>query len=147
MTKEELNGKHILAIDYGTKYTGFATHRVNADPIILAYGRVKYVSDDELIKEIKSLIEEEFIEIVILGIPYFTDGTESQNTKNVLAFSKKLQDAIELPLFEQDESLSTFEAEERMKNDPKYNFQVDYSKIDSVAATIILEEFLNSRDN
>lgn len=147
MTKDELNGKHILAIDYGTKYTGFATHKVNIDPIILAYGRTKYSTDEQLINDIKDLIEEEFIEVVVLGIPYFTDGTESQNTKNVLAFSKKLQESIDLPLFEQDESLSTFEAEERMKNDPKYNFQVDYSKIDSVAATIILEEFLNSRDN
>lgn len=147
MQKSELNGKHLMAIDFGKKYTGVATHKVNIDPIILAYGRIKYESDEQLIKELKLIIEDEFIEYLIIGIPYFTDGTESKMTKEVKAFASKLSKEISIPLFEQDESLSTFEAEERMKNDPKYNFQVDYSKIDSVAATIILEEFLNSRDN
>lgn len=146
MQNSNLEHKHIMAIDFGKKYTGIATHKVKIDPIILAYGRIKYINDEELIKEIQHIIDEEFIDILVIGIPYFTDGTESKMTKEVRTFANKLKESINIPMYEQDETLSTYEAEERMKNDPKYNFQVDYSKIDSVAATIILEEFLNSKD-
>ena len=79
---------------------------------------------------------------IILGVPYFTDGKPSEMTRRVLEFAKRLVASINIPLFTQDESLSTFEAEERMKNDPKYNFAVDPKKIDEVAATIIIEEAL-----
>ena len=64
-------------------------------------------------------------------------------TKTIKQFAQKLESKVSIPMFLQDETLSTMEAEDRMKNDPRYNFQVDYSKIDAVAATIILEDFLN----
>jgi RNase H-fold protein (predicted Holliday junction resolvase) len=68
-------------------------------------------------------------------------------TKTIKAFSEKLKSSIEIAVIEQDETLSTFEAQERMKSDPRFNFQVDYSKIDSMSALITLEEYLNSKDN
>ena len=147
MNKSDLNGKHLLAIDYGTKYTGLATHKVGIDPIILLQERLKYENDTQLINEIKNFIEDEFIELVIVGVPYFTDGTESKMTQTIKKFITELNKSLDIDVVEQDETLSTFEAEERMKNDPRFNFQVDYSKIDSMSALITLEEFLNSRDN
>lgn len=147
MENIKLQGKHILAIDYGTKYTGLATHKVEIDPIILLQERIKYYDDDQLIKSIMHFIDDEFVDIILFGIPYFTDGSESTVTKKLKAFSQKLRDQLNIPVIERDETLSTFEAEERMKNDPRFNFQVDYSKIDSMSALIILEEFLNSQDN
>ena len=138
-----IDRKHIMAIDYGTKYTGIATHRVNIDPIIIPYGRVAYKGDAELVLSIKKIIEEEFVEVVVLGVPHFLDGKESTMTKTVKSFGLKLEASLNIPFFLQDETLSTMEAGDRMKNDPRYNFQVDYSKIDAVAATIILEDFLN----
>ena len=141
--KAIIDRKHILAIDYGQKFTGIATHRVNIDPIIIPYGRIAYKDDISLIDSIQEIIDEEFIELVVLGVPHFTDGTESTMTKTVKSFAQKLEAALSIPLFLQDETLSTKEAEDRMSRDPRYNFQVDYSKIDAVAATIILEDFLN----
>ncbi|MCO4755577.1 MAG: Holliday junction resolvase RuvX [Bacteriovoracaceae bacterium] len=138
-----LERKHVLAIDYGRKYTGIATHRVNIDPIIIPFGRIKYADDEQLASSIIEVIEEEFIDLVVLGVPLFTDGKESTMTKTVLEFAKRLEKSLSIPMYLQDETLSTMEAEDRMKNSPRYNFQVDYSKIDAVAATIILEDFLN----
>ena len=142
-----LIGKHILAIDYGQKFTGLANYKVNSDPFVLTYGRIQYQSDEQLIDEIHQVIEEEFIDILVLGIPYFTDGTESTMTKTIKAFGeklKKLKEQSDLDIYFQDETLSSYEAQERMKNDPRYNFQVDLTKIDAVAASIILEDFLKS---
>ena len=38
--------------------------------------------------------------------------------------------------------MSSFEAENRMKNSPQYNFKIDLKHIDAVAASIILEDFM-----
>ena len=140
-------GKHILAIDYGQKFTGLANYKVNSDPFVLTYGRIKYLNDKQLILDINKIIEEEFIDILVLGIPYFTDGTESTMTKTIKQFGEMLKAETDLEVYFQDETLSSFEAQERMKNDPRYNFQVDMTKIDAVAASIILEDFLKNSSN
>lgn len=141
--RSEIDKKHILAIDYGQKFTGLSNYKVNIDPMILLFGRVKYESDDKLIQDLKDIIEDEFIEIIVLGVPRFTDGKESTMTKTILAFGEKLKTSIDIPVFYIDETLTTFEAEERMKNSPRYNFQVDYTQIDAMSASIILEQFVN----
>jgi putative Holliday junction resolvase len=46
---------------------------------------------------------------------------------------------------EQDETLSTFEAESRMKSSPQYNFQVNLTQIDALAACVILEDFIRRK--
>jgi putative Holliday junction resolvase len=141
--KSEINRKHLLAIDYGQKYTGLSNYKVDIDPMILMYGRLKYESDEALAKEIADIVQDEFIDIVILGIPRFTDGRESTMTKTIKAFGETLKKHLKIPLYYIDETLTTFEAEERMKNDPRFNFKVDLSKIDALSATIILEQFVN----
>ncbi len=140
--QEKYQGQHILAVDYGTKFTGFANYKVGMDPFILLFGRVKYESDKQIITEIQKIIDYEFIEQVVIGIPFFTDGKESTWTQSVKKFIDLASQSLEVPVHTQDETLSTFEAEDRMKNDPRFNFQVDLSRIDEVAASIILESFL-----
>lgn len=138
-------GTHILGIDYGKKFTGFATYKVQLDPYPLRWGRVSYSSDDQLIRDIKQIIEDEFIDQIVIGIPYFTDGSESKATKEVKSFAQELQSKISIPLFCQDEALTTYEAQERMKQDPNFNFKVDLKQIDALSAAIIIEEYLNSK--
>lgn len=140
--QQKFHNTHLMGIDYGQKFTGLATYKVGNDPYPLTYGRIQYQSDDQLIKEILPIIEDEFIETIIVGVPYFTDGTESKMTKTIKSFIEKLEKALEIPIFSVDETLTTFEAEERMKQDPRYNFQVDLKKIDELCAAIIIEEFL-----
>jgi putative Holliday junction resolvase len=141
--KSDISRKHLLAIDYGRKYTGLSNYKVEIDPMILMFGRLKYESDEILAKEIVNIVQEEFIDILILGIPRFTDGKESTMTKTILAFGEILKKHAKIPVYYIDETLTTFEAEERMKNDPRFNFKVDLTKIDALSATIILEQFVN----
>ena len=147
LPKAYLNNKHILAIDYGRKFTGISTYNVGRDPFPLTWGRIKYENDDQLISEVKKIIEDEFIEILVIGVPFFTDGKESTMTRIIKAFVENFKTKTDCEVFTVDETLTTFEAEERMKNDPKYNFKVDLRKIDELSAVIILEQFLkNSSD-
>ena len=140
--KEELKNKHILSIDYGQKVTGLATYHIGRDPFPLTYGKLIYKDDPTLIKDLISVIDEEFIDILVIGIPYFTDGKESTMTKTIKSFISELEKAINQPVFTVDETLTTFEAEQRMLKDPKYNFKIDPKKIDELCAAIILEQFL-----
>lgn len=146
MNSERLNkfaNMNVLGIDYGTKITGLANFCPKRDPFPTPFGRIVYESDEQLIREISNIINEEFFEVVVLGLPLYTDGNESDMTIKVREFSEKLKKNIDLEVFLQDETLTTYEAQNRMLNSPQYNFKVDQKKIDQVAASIILEDFFN----
>lgn len=144
-TKIDLQGKKILAVDYGTKAAGLAIF-APGDPYPRPYDTVAYRSDDQLIKEITRVVSDENVSAVVLGMPRFLDGRPSSMTARVKAFSEKLKAALApLPLFEQDEALSSAEARDRMRESARYNFKVDPARIDELAAAIILEDFLSER--
>ncbi len=144
---EKFKGKHLLSIDYGTKVVGLASFAVGRDPYPLCFGRIIYRNDEQVIEELQAHIKENAFEVLILGLPLYTDGSESEMTKTVRSFGEKLKEKTQMELYLQDETLSSFEAEDRMKNSPQYNFKVDLKKIDELAASIILEDFLARTQN
>ena len=136
--------KTILAIDYGTSVTGLALFCPEKDPWPLPYGKIIYEGDSHLIQTIKRKIEEESVGIVVLGIPLCKDGGKSPMSKKVEQFGKTLKKNLlkNIEFYYQNEHLTTFEAENRMKSSPRYNFKVDPKEVDALSACIILEEFL-----
>lgn len=142
---EKFKNKKILAIDFGTKLTGLARFCEGRDISPYPYGSLRYVNDDKLISEILNVVKEFSIDIAVLGVPKLLDGKETSMSKKIRDFGEKLGDKLgSTPLFFQDESLSTFEAEERMRESPRYNFKVDKKQLDALAASIILEDFLSA---
>jgi len=142
---EKFKNKKILAIDFGTKITGLARFCEGRDVSPYPYDSLKYVNEDRLIADILNVVKESSTDIAVLGVPKLLDGRETTMSKKIRDFGEKLETELgPTPLFIQDESLSTFEAEERMKNSPRYNFKVDKKQIDALAASIILEDFLSS---
>ncbi len=87
-------GKQILAVDYGTKVTGLASYCPGREPFPMPYGRLIYKDDDSLIDDILNVVEEEFADVVILSIPFYTYENESEMTKRVRAFSNNLQEKL-----------------------------------------------------
>ena len=142
---KKFKNKKILAIDFGTKIAGLARFCEGRDISPYPYGSLKYVNDDKLISEILNIVKESSTDIAVLGIPKLLDGKETSMSKKIRDFGKKLEEKLgSIPLFFQDESLSTFEAEERMRESPRYNFKVDKKQLDALSASIILEDFLSS---
>ena len=140
--KQSFQAKKILAIDYGQKFTGLASYIPGVDPFVLLYGRIAYESDEKLCLAIKNIVDEELVEAIVVGVPHLLDGQKTNMTQTVESFIQKLKLTLpQFPIFEQDETLSSFEAKERMQNSPRFNFQIDMKQIDAVAASIILEEF------
>lgn len=143
LTVENLDGKRILGMDYGEKVIGTALFAYGRDPFPMPFEKIINLGFDQVVNDIKRIIEDEFIDMIVIGVPYLLDGKETANTKKIKGFIQKFQKSLpETICYEQDETLSTFEAQERMKSSPRYNFAVDIKQIDTLSAAIILEDFL-----
>lgn len=132
-------------MDFGEKFIGIATYCVNRDPYPTPYGRIANKGIDAVVKELKSIIDNECIDLVVIGLPYLIDGKKTASTDRAQNFVNQIRERITQIVEEQDETLSTFEAQSRMKTSPNYNFQVDLSQIDAVAACVILEDFIRRK--
>ena len=142
---KEFDNLTLLAIDYGSKVVGTAKYTVGKDPYPPMLEKIIVKDEAQVIKAISNLINDEAIDVIIVGVPYFIDGKESEQTKKNKQFALTLSEKFpQLKIFEQDETLTTKEAEERMKNSPQFNFKVDPTQIDCLSAVIILEDFLKN---
>ena len=138
-------GKNILSIDYGTKVTGLATFCPGTTPFPIPFGKIIYKDDEKLCDSIIDIVDDEAINVIVLGLPLFTDGKESKMSNRVKNFHQLLQKKIPgMEINLHDETLTSYEAETRMKNSPRYNFKVNKKEIDALAASIILEDFIKS---
>lgn len=138
--------KKYLALDYGDKFIGLASFEPEIDPFPLKYGRLENKGEKFIFSRLKDIIDNELITDVIVGVPYFTDGSESSNTKKIKKFIQSLTSFLgkNTTVHEQDETLTSNEAKDRMLNSPEFNFRVDLSQIDALSAQIILEDFMKT---
>jgi putative holliday junction resolvase len=78
---------------------------------------------------------------LIVGLPTALDGTELYTTKLAEKFAEQLKTVSELPVHLVDERLSTVEARSQLFEMGGYR-KLKKSEIDSLAACIILEQWL-----
>jgi len=133
----------ILGIDYGIRRMGLAISDKNSK-IALPLETIE--GDDEIfIGEIKRIVAERNVQKIVVGLPKHLSGDESEMSRRVKDFCKKLKIlGIEIILF--DERYTTVKAEEivrEMKKKPSRN----KGKIDKIAASLILKNFLESQEN
>ena len=141
---ETFKGQTLLGIDFGTKVTGLSIYAPGRDPFPIIHGKIIFENEEKLVKELARIVSDECVDILVLGLPLYLDGKESEATKRVKKIAQLIQGKINLPLYLQDETLTTYEAQERMKNSPRYNFKVDMKAIDELSAVIILEDFMRA---
>lgn len=140
--------QNTLGVDFGLKVTGLSSFCPGRDPYVTPFGRIIYQSDLQLCLEIKQIVEQESIELVVVGLPHFTDGKASEMTKRVQQFIDSLIEVLKhTPVETQDETLTTFEAKSRMQNSPRFNHKIDPKMIDSLSACIILEDFFGLKQS
>jgi putative Holliday junction resolvase len=134
-----------MAIDFGSKVIGTAKFTPGIDPFPLMLQKIIVKNENQVLNDLQGLVDQELIEIVVIGIPYFTDGKESDQTLKNKKFKQLFEEKFpKLKVYEHDETLTTKEAEDRMKNSPQFNFKIDPTQIDCLSAVIILEDFLKN---
>ncbi len=134
----------ILSLDVGDKRIGVAlsdeTHTL-ARPF-LALTRA---SKKEDFAKLAALCAEQQITQIVVGLPKTLRSEEGPQARHVRRYAAELQAALNLPIEFWDERFSSIEAQERLaQSGRKLRAKGD---IDSAAAAIILQEYLDSERN
>ena len=135
----------IIALDIGTVRIGVATSDI-MEIIASAYEVYRRKSLDVDVKHIAELVNNLNAGLVVIGLPLKMDGTEGQSVQMAKSFGEELSKLVSVPICYQDERLSTVSAE-RILIESGMRREKRKDKIDSLAATIILQTFLDKRSN
>ena len=133
----------ILALDVGDVRIGVAV----SDPLkIIAQGltSIKRVDIKEDTKAIRHLVSQHEVEKVVVGLPKMMDGEIGIQAQKVLSFVESLQTEIDVPVVLWDERLTTLAAN-RVLIEADMSRRKRKKVVDKVAATLILQGYLDSR--
>lgn len=133
----------ILAIDYGLKRTGIA---VTDELQIIASG-LTTVATEDIIEFLKQYVKEEPVELFLIGEPKRLNNEASEIEKFIEIFLKKLTVTFStIPIKRIDERFTSKIAFNVMKESGiGRKKRRDKALIDKISATIILQDYLNSK--
>lgn len=136
-----------LGIDLGSKTVGLAMSDTTLT-IASTYKTIFFKDEDyrSTINEIKDIIKEYNITKIILGLPKNMNNTLGERAEITLKYKELLEHSTGLPVIMFDERLTSvisnsilIEADMSRKKRKK--------KVDSIAAQIILQDYLNKEKN
>lgn len=132
----------IVGIDFGLKRVGLA---ICPKGVLMAIPSetILYDSTDE--KTVKNIIQtiSSTIDRFIVGLPKFTDGTESTMTKRIREFAVVVEAVSNKPVHLVDETL-TSENSETLLKEQGMNRKERSSHKDSLSAQLILKDFIDN---
>jgi len=134
--------KRILGIDYGEVRVGLSLSDLT-QTIAKPFKTIMYKNTDNLLNQLKEIIIENEVEKLVVGIPYNMKGEDTKQTLKVKEFISFLESNLSYNVELIDERLSSIEAEKTMH---KMNIKTGHNKsdIDKIAASVILQEYLDS---
>lgn len=136
------NDLRLLGIDFGLKRIGLALTR---GQVVIPLKTIVKKDNAQVRAELGQIIVQEKIQALVVGLPYGPDGQETLTTRQAKNFAQRLRRHFLLPVYLMDETCSSLEAEERLKELGLNAFQRK-ERLDQVAACIILEDFLTSKN-
>lgn len=132
----------ILGIDYGRKRTGVAV----TDPLGIVAGNLATVPTHTLMQFIQDYIGREQVDRIVIGNPMQLNGQPSESMKYITPFVNKLRKVLpDMPVVMHDERFTSTIAHQAMiDGGMKKSDRRDKSRVDAIAATIILNDYLQS---
>ena len=133
----------ILSVDYGKKRTGLAV----TDPLQLIAGGLATVSTSELFEYLQQYIAREPVERIVIGEPRQPNGEPSENLARVQQFVNRWRKAVpQVPIEYYDERFTSVLAHQAMIDGGlKKKARRDKALVDEISATIILQNYMESR--
>ncbi|MBT4906118.1 MAG: Holliday junction resolvase RuvX [Rhodospirillaceae bacterium] len=132
----------LLGFDLGTKTIGLAV----SDSMLMVSSpletlrRTKFTADAE---KLLALIAEKGVGGLVLGLPRNMDGSEGPRAQSTRAFANNMAGKVDLPITFWDERLTTAEAERVLIDQADMNRKRRGEVIDKMAASIILQNYLD----
>ncbi len=138
----------ILALDVGRRRIGLAIALEGSAAHGLGALVRRSLRDD--VERLKRMAQERSVERFVVGLPLNMDGSESPMAREVRVFGERLQRETGIEVLYQDERLTSFEAEERLKQRGMSLKRMLEAKrqgaVDEMAAVIVLEDYLERAD-
>ena len=134
----------ILSVDLGKARTGLAIcdkSEILATPL----AQINEKNVDNLLDKVANVALARQVELIIVGLPVNMDGTEGESAKNAREFAARLKEKTKLLVRMQDERGTTITAHKSL-NATNTRGMKRKNVVDSVAATIILQNFLDSKN-
>ena len=129
-----------LAIDYGLKRTGLAVSDAGG-AMAFPRGTLAMRGKEAFLASILTFVADENIEGIVVGLPSYGNGDESETTRMVRNVAARLGRHCPVPVYLMPEELSSSEAESRLRQGGQKSAQVK-RRLDQAAAVLILESFL-----
>ena len=133
-----------LGLDLGTRSLGVAL----SDKLGLVasfYENIRYENEDELIKKISNIINENNVEKVVLGLPKNMNNTLGDRATDTIRFKEKLENEVQKEVILEDERLTS-----KISNNVLINGDMSRKKrknvVDGVASVIILQSYLDRKE-
>lgn len=134
-----------MGLDLGTRTLGISLSD-STKTIASSYTTIRFPDSDYnvLLPQIKEIVQEQEVDLIVLGFPKNMNNTVGDRGETTFLFQQKLKEYLNMDVVLQDERLSTVEA-------THYLLEADLSrkkrktKVDSVAANIILQTYLDKK--
>ena len=137
-----------IGLDYGAKTVGVAvsdeTGTIARSVEIIRRDKEKRLR--KTLSRIEEIIVNEKVGEVVVGLPLNMDGSEGERSAMAREFAAMVERRTGLTVHMTDERLTTVEADEIMDLSGIDDRRERKSKVDSIAAAVILQDFLDSRD-
>jgi putative Holliday junction resolvase len=135
----------IIALDYGRKRTGIAV----TDPLQMIANSVATVPSSELIAYLVSYAMKESVDAFVIGYPRQMNNSPSEAVMYINPFIDLLKKTFpDKEVFLMDERFTSKLAGQAMvMGGVKKKKRQDKALVDAISATIILQSFLEQREN
>jgi putative Holliday junction resolvase len=132
----------IIAIDLGAKRVGIAV----SDSLSISITRLEALPRTnwkQLLRDVGNLIQRLDAQTVVIGLPLRLNGSYGDSALEVQRVAQKFAQSLNVPVYLQDERLSSVEAEQNLRVEGKKRNEVS-ALVDSEAAALILRDFMVS---
>ena len=135
--------KRHLGIDFGNKRIGIAV----SDPLNIIARPVNYILNTSNIKnELQKLLNEFEFDTIVVGMPYNLKGEKGQKAEEVEKFIGETLSDFGLNIVRWDERFTSTQAHQTLRTmNVKKSKRQSKEIIDSMAAAIMLQSYLDSR--
>ena len=131
-----------LGLDLGSRTLGIAVSDATGF-IASSYKTIRHNEEyDKLLDEVVNIVKEKNIDGIVLGFPKNMNNTIGPKGELSIEFKEKLEKIVEIPIYLQDERLTTKSATDLLISG-NVNRKDRKKVVDSIAATIILQSFLD----
>ncbi len=135
----------ILAVDLGRARTGLAICD-ESEMLASPAGVISEYNMERLAQTIAAQAAQKAVGGIVVGLPRNMDGSEGESAKNARSFAGNLQKLVDVPVTMRDERGTTITAHGYL-NSTDTRGKKRKAVVDAVAATIILQDYLDYRRN